>query len=154
MKRMIKASYDEQDEIITTSLTRTISIYLKDIEVEVDEDSIEFSNYDWAAADGRGDYESDWESVEDDPTIVLDDTSGVAEKVEKLLLDKVFERVNQYRSFIINECTVDLVYIVPDVQYEASGRGVYTRQGDVNYSKSDIFWSEADSKIDCDWSRL
>ena len=155
MKRMIRASYSDEIDRVTETLTRTISIIIQNVEAEVDENSIEFSNYDWAAPDGDGEHDSYWESIEDDPSIELDDTSGVAEKVQKLLLEKVFERVNMYRTFIINKCSIDLIYIVPNVEFEVYQSGVYTGQGDVFYNDSDIFWSEADSKIlKCDYSRL
>lgn len=154
MKKMIRASYydDADSEEVTETLTRTITIEIEDEEVEVDEDDIVFSNYDWAAADGNGEYESTWQSDEDDPVIELDDTSGVRDKVIDLLLNDVFEHVNTYRTFKINKCVARLVYIVPDVTYE---KGRYGSVGnDVYYDTSDIFYSEADSKIECDWSRI
>lgn len=156
MKRMIRASYSDETSRVTETLTRTISVIIQNVEVEVDENSIEFSNYDWAAPDGDGAHDNFWASEEDDPAIdLLDDTSGVADKVQKLLLDKVFEHIDTYRTFTINKCSIELIYLVPDVEFEVSESGVYTHQGDVDYDDSDIFWSEADSKIlKCDYSRL
>lgn len=157
MKRMIRASYDDRDgqpdKMTTSTLTRTILVEMYDVEVEVDENSIDFENFDWAAPDGRGDYDTDWESDESDPVIILDDTTGVAEKVEKLLLDKIFEHVDKYRAFNITKCEATLVYLVPDVEYEVSSYGKATGH-DVSYDKKDIYWSEADSTIECDYERL
>lgn len=156
MKRYIK-SYTEADddytERITTALTRGIELVIENVEVEVDENSIEFSSYDWV--ESLTDEFGYIPSVEDDPGIDdLDDIDGVIEKVQKLLLDRVFDHVDRYRTFTINKCSVDLAYIVEDVEYEANNRGYYTNQGDVNYYTDNIHWSEADSTVDCDYSRL
>lgn len=153
VKGSISPADDDYTERITTALTRWIEIVIENVEVEVDENSIEFSKYDWV--ESLGDEFGYIPSVEDDPEIDdLDDVDGVIEKVQKLLLDKVFDHVDRYRTFTINKCSVDLAYIVEDVEYEANNRGYYTHQGDVDYSTDNIHWSEADSTIDCDYSRL
>ena len=165
MKRYIKSAYYDDDNVydgrdgqpnedVTTALTRTITLSIKDVEAEVDENDIEYSSYDWASYNGDGEHEVDWPSDEDDPQIEdLDYTSSIADKVTELLLDKVFEHVDQYRTFKINSCKVTLVYMIPDASYEVSSYGAPTG-GKVDYNRKDVYWSEADSTIECDWSRL
>lgn len=156
-KRSVNSAINPWDEDyterISTTLTRTIEIVMQDVEIEVDEDNIEFSKYDWV--ESLSDKFGYIPSSEDDPEIdELDDIDSVIEKVTKLLLSKVFESVNRYRTYKINKCSIDLAYLVPYVEYEATNRGYYTGQGEVIYDADDIYWSEADSTVECDWSRL
>lgn len=153
MKRFVKSAINPWDEdytqVITDTLVRTIDLDLSGLEIEVDEDSIEFSNEDWLSdADQFGFFTS----VEDDPQIKqLDDVDGVADKVIELLLDNVFDHVNRYRSYKLNKCYVTLSYDV-EAEFEATNRGYYTRQGDVDTLEVD--WNKANSTVECEYARL